>query len=312
MTMPHVLVTDGARGALGRGLYEGLGPKHLAWFRIYLLGYWFIEIARSTLPRLATFDPSWYSPHGLWLLVPSSWRELVFSTGALSGLKYATATGVAWMLLGLPGRRWVAYINLFFLLTFTSFLRGFGHSDHSHVQIFLVTVVLSFSPAWDAWSVSKGNEPASRAGEPHVKYGQSFAAMALIFSVPYFATGIYRLAKEGLWIFFGSSMQYFLARDSLVLDDFAFSAGLWVVEHGALLPLINFSFFLVTLAELGAPWAHLKRGYCAAFLLVILPFHVLSPLLMHILFLQNIVVTVGLYLAPLLIQRLGSLDDGRS
>ncbi|HXS17132.1 MAG TPA: hypothetical protein VN764_08085, partial [Polyangiaceae bacterium] len=105
---------------------------------------------------------------------------------------------------------------------------------------------------------------------------------------------------------------YFLARDSLVLDDFAFSAGLWVVEHGALLPLINFSFFLVTLAELGAPWAHLKRGYCAAFLLVILPFHVLSPLLMHILFLQNIVVTVGLYLAPLLIQRLGSLDDGRS
>lgn len=312
MTLPRVLSMTSAQPSFGKSLYEGLGPQSLALFRIYLLGYWLIEISRSTLPRLATFDPHWYSPHGLWVLTPASLRDLMFGAVALHCMKWVTLLGVVWMLLGLPGRRGVSYVNLFLLLLFTSFLRGFGHPDHSHVQIFLVTVVLSFSPAWDVWSVSRTSQAScDPSAVPPPQYGQSFAAMALIFSLPYFATGVYRLAKEGLGIFLGASMQHFLARDSLVLDDFAFSAGLWIVEHQVLLPVINLSFFLVTLAELGAPFAHLKRGYCTVFLTVILPFHLLAPLLMHILFLQNIVVILGLYLGPLVLQTFRPLSPAK-
>lgn len=282
-------------------LYQDLTAKHLALFRIILLSFWLLEIGRSSLPRLGELDPGWYVPHGPWLLVPQAVYPLLFGGPGLIWLKWGTFVSVFVALVGVSGQLWPRAIMLLSLLMFSSFLRGFGHPDHSHVQAYLVTIVLAFSPAWDrlSWAARKPQRAGDGARTSTTSYSSAFFAMALAFSMPYFATGIYRLAKEGIWIYFGPSMLHYLARDSLVLDDFDFGWGLWLSRQTALLPVINFSFLLVSLAELGAPWAPLRKSYCLAFLAIMLPFHLLSPLLMHILFLPNIVALVGLYLLPL-------------
>lgn len=285
-------------------IYRGLSAQHLALFRIFLLSFWLFEIGRSSLPCLSGLDPAWYVAHGPWLVVPRAIYPFFFDGPGLNWLKWTTFVSVFVVLVGVTTRTWSRVVMLLALLMFTSFLRGFGHPDHSHVQAYLVTLVLAFSPAWDRWSWSskKSKHARNSAAISATRYSSPFLAMALVFSMPYFLTGVYRLAKEGIWIYLGPSMLHYLARDSLVLDDFDFGWGLWLSRQTALLPLLNISFLLVSLAELGAPWAPLKRSYCLAFLAIILPFHLLSPLLMHILFLPNIIVLVGLYLLPLLWQ----------
>ena len=275
-------------------IFEGLSYKHLAAFRIGLLGFWWIEVMRSDISALSVFDPGWFKPHGLWLLIPAAVRKYLISSLALQVLRWATASSLALALVGLlRGALWRA-LPLLLLLSFLTFLRGFGHPDHSHVQAYLVTVVLCFSPAWTCWSLRPEAEPRAQGSVAAGPVTCAFAAMALVFSLPYMATGVYRWAKEGLLIYFDTSMFHFIARDSRVLGYFDSSLGLSIVEHPAWLPFINLSFFMVTLAELTAPWAHLSSRACAMYLAVLLPFHLLSPLLMHVFFLPNVVVLVGL------------------
>jgi hypothetical protein len=162
------------------------------------------------------------------------------------------------------------------------------------VQLLFVTYALLFLPAWDALSL----QSTGRA-RPSGVYAASFAALSLVFAIPYFAIAIYRLTHEGAALYFGSSMLHFIARDTLSLDHFDFSMGLDLVETQAFRAWLNLGFAVITLAELASPWVHLRRSWCVLWLALIGPFHLLSPLLMHVAFFHNLVLLVVLYVVPL-------------
>jgi len=100
-------------------------------------------------------------------------------------------------------------------------------------------------------------------------------------------------------MFWSSSIQHFMLRDSLVLDDFAFELGPRLAQQASWLPLFNLAFVAVTVAELLAPLAHLTRRLTVGWLAVMLPFHLLSPVLMHVSFANNLVLMLALYAWPL-------------
>jgi hypothetical protein len=64
-------------------------------------------------------------------------------------------------------------------------------------------------------------------------------------------------------------------------------------------PALNLGFFAVTLAELAAPWAYLRRTLTIVWLLLVVPFHLLAPVIMHVLFAHNLWLIVTLYVWPL-------------
>lgn len=65
-------------------IYQGLSAQHLALFRIFLLSFWVLEVGRSSLPRLSSWDPAWYVAHGPWLVVPRALYPFFFDGPGLN------------------------------------------------------------------------------------------------------------------------------------------------------------------------------------------------------------------------------------
>jgi hypothetical protein len=269
--------------------------RRLATARIFVLSLWLWEIWRDEFPQLAALSPQWFTRHGPWLIVPDSALVWLWDETWLTALRAASAACVTLALLGVRAHRYWMLSAIALLTLTTSFVRGFGHADHAQVQLLLVTLLLAVAPAWDALALHPYRGPERNPGV----YPASFAMIALVFAFPYLETAVHRLAREGAGLFFGSSILHFLARDTLSLDDFNGTAGLWLVERNGALPAYNLGFALVTLAELLSPLSHLHRRWCALWLCVLLPFHLLAPLLMHVLFGANIALLALLYLWPL-------------
>lgn len=275
-------------------IYAQANASRLAWARIAIFGVWFADIAAEPFPEVAALPVAWFTPLGPFLLVPESLLHALWDAHALSALKLATLGSIALALIGAPLPRVWAGLSAVLLLVVTSFVRGFGHADHSQLQLLFVTFALTLLPAWDVLTIQSSRRTGARNA---AVYPSSFAALALVFAFPYFMTGIYRLTHEGAAIFFGNSMLHFIARDTLMLDHFDFTLGLSLLDP-AWRPVLNAGFALVTVAELAAPFIHLRRGLTGGWLLVILPFHLLAPVIMHVLFAHNLALLLLLYAWP--------------
>jgi len=274
-------------------IYARADAARLACARVAILLGWWVDVALDPVPQLALLPRAWFTPHGPWLLVPDAVLDAGWNPSSLLVLKLTTLACVTLALLGAPGPRIWAGVSALLLTVLMAFVRGFGHADHSQLQALFATFALPFLPAWDALSLSGGGR-ARRASD----YAAGFVTLALVFGFPYFLTGAYRLAHEGYAMFTGHSMQHFIARDTLTLDDFDSTLGLALLDP-VWRPALNLGFFAVTLAELAAPWAYLRRTLTVAWLLLVVPFHLLAPVIMHVLFAHNLWLIVALYVWPL-------------
>jgi hypothetical protein len=273
-------------------IYAQANAARLAFLRIALLTVCAIDVALDPFPALATLPRAWFSGHGPWALVPEAVIDALWSEPVLLGLKLTTLIVLGLAALGARTPRLWAGLAALLLTLIWSFVRGFGHADHSQLQLLFSTFALPFLPAWDALSLTREEPREQRA------YVGAFVTLAVVFGFPYFLTGAARLAQEGFGIFVGDAMQHFMARETMSLDDFDFTLGLSLLDP-ALRPALNLGFFGVTLAELGTPWAYLKKSFCLVWLALIVPFHVLAPVLMHVLFVHNLALIALLYLWPL-------------
>lgn len=274
-------------------IYELANARRLAATRCIIFCIWFWELARDPFERLAALPPAFFEPLGPWRLLTPAALGAVWNEASLLGLRLLTLTTLMLALLGIgSGRAWAGGFVVL-ATTCTSFVRGFGHVNHAQVQLLLVTIVLCAAPAWDALAVHRDRPLGSR------NYGFSFAMLALVFAFPYFETGVHRLAREGAQLFVSDAIAHFIVRDTSVLDDFEFTQGLWLGENTWTWPLLNLGFALVTCAELAAPWVHHRRLTCLLWLSVMLPFHLLSPVIMHVFFLDDALLALLLYGWPL-------------
>lgn len=275
-------------------IYAHANATRLAVVRIVVFAVCWLETACDPFPELAVLPRAWFVGHGPWALVPDVLLELLWRASSLWTLKLLTLGVIVLAAIGAPrARLWAALSSLLLTLTL-SFVRGFGHADHSGLQLLMTTYVLAFTPAWDALAWQRETRLAPVANE----YRAAFVALAVVFGFPYFLTAAARLAQEGFAIFVGHSMRHFLVRDTLALDDYDSTLGL-ALRGPLVVALLNLSFFVVTAAELASPFVHLNRRWTLAWLVLVIPFHVLSPLLMHVLFAPNLVLIALLYVWPL-------------
>lgn len=284
-------------------IHEGATAERLAWLRVAVFTLWLWELVRDPFEQLTRLPRDWFEARGPWLLLPSSTLDSLWNAPAIGSLRVAAAGCAALALLGVAAPRAWVVATLLCTLTTTAFVRGFGHVDHAQVQLWCVTLILSATPAWDALALSRPGH--GRTGND---YRLAWSLIALVFAFPYFETAVHRLAREGLPLFFSDAMTVFLARDTRALDDFAFQQGLWLADRPEWAAPLNLAFLVVTLAELVAPWAHLDRRVATPWLLTMLSFHLLSPILMHVAFPDNAALLVLLYAWPLTWSRARHVD----
>ena len=272
-----------------RLLHEDATPRELRAFRMLVFGVWFLRVAFKPLPGLAVVPASVDEPVGLLRLLPASVEPLLRNAVFLHGLKAATLIAITLVIVGVALRP--ASVAACVLTTlFTSLWRGFaGHIDHESVLILYAGYLLTLFSFADAWAARKGEERApgapSLAGIPLTT---TLAVLCLVYTM----VGTFRLVHGTPDVFTSGSLTFWALRNAYETVDPAWGFGKLVIEHAWLGQMLKAGFPLITLFEITAFFALFSRWYRYAFLVVMVPFHLLSWFVLDVFFWENMVLYV--------------------
>ncbi|MAT18206.1 MAG: hypothetical protein CMF56_06530 [Leifsonia sp.] len=281
-------------GALVRRLGLDNVPLHatataesLALARILMLAIWIVYVVQDPVQSLTFLPQELFHAFGVFQLVPgTAWAALLTPTG-LFALKSVLIGLFAWAMFGFRGARVAAAVALALVFVYLQVKKGFGgHWDHREMTLAYAHFLLLFTPAWDAFAVSRAARRPRREGV----YRASLIALSLVVIIQYFFIGAARTFIGGPGIFLDGSLQNWIINRNLRPNPFGFDLGTAFLAEVWRAPL-DLLFLGGTLLELVAfivlflrpGW--LKIGFAIGFAV----FHASIFLLMNVAFLENIV-----------------------
>lgn len=265
-------------------LHENATARHLAIFRIWVFGMWLADVLKDPSTDLAEIPLEYYQPVGVLQWFPMSFWEAALSEpliqfwwGALAVLLLLSASGV-------PFYRGVALVTCILLTFYQGVIFGFTSVTHGPIAALYVAWVLAVFPSADALSLRRNPRPRS---SNHV-YQAAILTATVLFLVTYMLVGVRRIFDGGIDIFLDGSILRYLARNSVSPVHLSQRLGLLVLESPSLSMLSEIGFAMVTLCEVLSPLCVASKWFRRAWLVVMIPFHVLSWPLLQLLFLHNI------------------------
>ena len=177
-------------GALVRRLGLDNVPLHatataesLALARILMLAIWIVYVVQDPVQSLTFLPQELFHAFGVFQLVPgTAWAALLTPTG-LFALKSVLIGLFAWAMFGFRGARVAAAVALALVFVYLQVKKGFGgHWDHREMTLAYAHFLLLFTPAWDAFAVSRAARRPRREGV----YRASLIALSLVVIIQYF------------------------------------------------------------------------------------------------------------------------------
>jgi hypothetical protein len=166
-----------------------------------------------------------------------------------------------------------------------SIMRGFsGHIDHKDLVLLYAAWLLAILPWADALAKRRGLIPP----KPYTLEGISVVAILAALCLSYTLVGVYRLVHGGVEVFTSGSLTFWALRNSYQVTDPTWGLGRWLPQHPMLDRALNAGFPIVTMFEVLAPLALVSRTFRRVFLAVMVPFHVLSWMVMEVFFWKNL------------------------
>jgi len=202
----------------------------------------------GVLSWLSTPPPTWTSRAALIALYPLSWAFL-------AGYRHRFLAPVF-------------ALTMLWLLTLTN---SFGKILHTDNLLVIFALILSFSPAADAFACDARARPAAA---PDGRYGWAVRLMALACVLVYLLAGVAKLRDAGFSFFEGETLRNYVAFSNvrkIELGSHHSPFAPLLLPHAALFSVLA-AFSLVL--ELAAPLALLHRRLGVAWALAIWAFHV--------------------------------------
>ncbi len=256
-------------------LNQNATERHLAVVGYGLFGMWIIRLIFDPLERLDELPLSVFHPPAPVLFFPESWREFLMSAQTLLIFRLVTI-GV----LGLAAFRVcflaTGVLSCVALTVYQSIVRGYGHINHAEIVPLLGIYILT------AFACADKVERTKRPSYPIV-------AIILMLSLSYMFVGVHRLGNGGLAIFFTNGIDRSAVLNSMRVSWFQFGMGDLLLESRFVRLGLRMGFIAVTLVEILAPMCLVSRRFRIVFLIIIVPFHVMTILTMHIAFFENLV-----------------------
>ena len=264
-------------------------PGALTLVRRLVFGTWFIRVAFKPLEQLALIPGSLFEPVGLMAVLPAPLEHLLHSVAFLYALKGVTLLAFALVIAGVALRPMMV-VSCVLMTIFASLWRGFaGHIDHESILILYAGFLLTLFALADAW--------AERKGVPEVPGGPTRAGIPLTailatLCLVYTMVGIFRTVRGTPDVFTTNSLTFWALRNAYETAEPAWGWGKYVIQYPWLGRMLDGGFPVITLFELTALTALFSRWYRYAFLLVMVPFHILSLFVLDVFFWENMVLYV--------------------
>jgi hypothetical protein len=215
-------------------------------------------------------------PAGFWALVHTD-----------AGLRVWWATMLVLLALaavGAPGYRAIALLTCILLTFYQGLIYSFAEVTHAELAALYVAYVVAVFPSADALALRRrGPSPA-----PQAVYQAAMLLATIVLLSTYMLTGVRRIVAGGTDIFLNGTILAMVGDGSITPDHLQQGFGLRLLAWPAGRFLLETGFVLVTVFEVlsllcvSSPW------FRRAWLVVMLPFHVLSWPLLQTLFVHNI------------------------
>jgi hypothetical protein len=277
-----------------RLIHENAPASALRVLRIVVFGTWFARVAFKPLQDLAMVSPSLEDRVSVMRLVPHAMIPLVHSTAFLYGLKAATLLCFALVIAGVALRPMMV-LSCILMTVFAAHWRGFaGHIDHESILILLAGILMTSFTLADKRLESKGQTWPSGPGVPTQPGVQMTAVLALLALV-YTMVGVYRVVHGSPEIWTTHSLTFWALRNAYETVEPMAGWGKFVLTYPWLAKMLELGFPVVTLFELTSFAILFSRWYRYAFLLMMVPFHLLSLFVLDVFFWENMMLYVLMF-----------------
>jgi hypothetical protein len=257
--------------------------------RVLIFSVWFLRVAFKPLYQLNLIPESLYQPVGVLGLLPRSVEALLHTTGFLYALQAATLLSFALVIAGVALRYTMVAASILMTL-FASLWRGFaGHIDHESIIILFAGYLLTLF-AWADWRADAKGEREPPGGP--TRAGIPLTSIVAILCFVYTMVGLFRTVRGTPAVYLSDSLNFWALRNAYETIDPAAGWGRFVLAYPIMGHLLKAGYPVITLFELTAMLALFSKWYRYAFLVVMIPFHVLSLFVLDVFFWENMVLYV--------------------
>jgi hypothetical protein len=266
-------------------LNEKATPQQLGMARIVVFSLWIPNLLYIRLPDYASLPLELLHRHGALRLIPDFVWSFLFAREFLILFQLGVLACVVWLILGLPRYRLVAIATCILLILFDGMFKSIDTMHHGQFGILYAAWILAAFPAADAVALAPRRGP--RAAD--AQYAAPMFLIPAVLLVAYGFMGALRIDRNGLDLFGSEALQYWFAKNSLFPPSrLGFDLGVVVASTPWMLVPMQIGFGVVTLFELLSPVCLVSRTFRWIWLWVMVPFHLLSALLLNILFWENV------------------------
>jgi hypothetical protein len=259
-----------------------------------VFGTWFARVAFKPLQQLAVVAPSLEERVSVMRLVPHGMIPMVHNTAFLYGLKAAALLSFALVIAGVWLRPMMV-LSCILMTIFAAHWRGFaGHIDHESILILLAGVLMTGLTLADKRLESKGESWPAGPGVPTQSGVQMTAVLALLAMV-YTMVGVYRIVHGSPEIWTTHSLTFWALRNAYETVEPMAGWGKFVITYPWLAKMLELGFPAVTFFELTSFAVLFSRWYRYAFLLMMVPFHLLSLFVLDVFFWENMMLYILMF-----------------
>ena len=266
--------------------YQNLKEREFLLVGRFILLIWLIKVLFFDTCLAAAYPDSLLVPTGLFQLLSEELMFFFFTQQALTGLKVLIVIVLGAFILK-PGNRWLGLGAVILLLVFSNVNHSFGsYINHAEVALCVTTIIFVIA-------LFVKNATKSTNYELHIPF--FFSLSAIVLTILYTQIGVYRLVHGGLALYFSEYMEMIVLERSLQRVDHYFSLGTIFVTHEWFKTLLKTGFILTTFFEISSPITLFFKRFRQVWLVVLIPFHISTLLLMNIFFWENVLLMLILF-----------------
>jgi len=262
-------------------IHAQAGPRLFRLARLGVFALWIVKLLLDPVWRLAQLPPELIQPVGLLAWLSPERVPFLWSAPGLTTLWIATLIVLA---LALTGRAFapLATVAALLLTIYSSIIRSFGPAVHT--DIVLLLAVYAF--ALFAWA-DLAQRRIALARTDNTSSSLPLVTIVALLCLTYCLVGLNRTFVSPQ-TFTGNSMEVWTIDASLRAYYFDTGIGWRLPDWPWIVFFLRLGLPVVTLFEITAPLCLVSSRYRWLFMLVMIPFHLLSLVLMNIFFFDDL------------------------
>lgn len=268
--------------------------EDLAIVRIALYGTWLITLLLTDFSLYPQLPSELFAGHGLAAYIPIDF--LASTPHLLELLQWIAIAGCLLCMVGTIGFRLIGLATFLPLFILDASMKALGtYANHAQVVPLLLALILPLFPAADAYSLRRKRSAPAASG----LYRMGVLYSATLLTVTYAFIGARRLMIGGVGIYLDGSLERWIVGRTLEDNAFGLDAGLSILDHRWLIPVITLGMFITTVFEILSPLALRFKQFRWMWLVVIITFHISTLFGMNIFFWESLILLLALFVPTL-------------